>query len=96
MPQFIPGGVTTTCIRETSVLFCYAALWMADQQAPKSRVDPGLCADCIHSRRIESDRKAVFFLCQLAFSDPRFKKYPRLPVRVCEGYERQRGSLRDE
>ena len=44
---------------------------------------PGLCEDCIHARRIESDRGSVFFLCQLALTDSRFKKYPRLPVLSC-------------
>jgi len=48
----------------------------------------GLCADCQHARRIESDRGAVFFLCERALTDPRFQKYPRLPVVTCEGYEK--------
>jgi hypothetical protein len=48
---------------------------------------PGLCQDCIHARRIESDRGSVFVMCQLALSDGRFKKYPRLPVLSCAGYE---------
>jgi hypothetical protein len=50
--------------------------------------DPGLCRDCRHSRRIESDRGSIFWQCQLSFSDKRFPKYPRLPVRQCDGYER--------
>jgi GrpB-like predicted nucleotidyltransferase (UPF0157 family) len=48
----------------------------------------GLCALCVHARRIESDRGSVFILCQLSASDPRFAKYPRLPVLSCAGYER--------
>ena len=48
---------------------------------------PGLCADCTHARRIESDRGSVFYMCQLALTDSRFKKYPRLPVLSCAGYE---------
>ena len=48
----------------------------------------GLCADCQHARRMESDRGAVFFLCERALTDPRFQKYPRLPVLRCEGYEK--------
>ena len=47
----------------------------------------GLCATCAHVRRIESDRGSVFFLCQLALTDERFRKYPRLPVLQCEGYQ---------
>ncbi|HEX3352533.1 MAG TPA: hypothetical protein VHS34_06900 [Terriglobales bacterium] len=51
---------------------------------------PGLCADCVHARRIESDRGSVFYMCQLALTDSRFKKYPRLPVLSCPGYEPSR------
>lgn len=46
----------------------------------------GLCAHCRHSRRIQSDRGSVFFLCKLSESDPSFPKYPRLPVLSCRGY----------
>jgi hypothetical protein len=49
-------------------------------------VDAGLCETCLHSRRIISDRGSVFFLCQLSFSNPQFRKYPRLPVSECPGY----------
>jgi hypothetical protein len=52
----------------------------------QSGPNPGLCQSCLHARRIESDRGSVFFQCKLAFTDPRFAKYPRLPVIVCEGY----------
>ena len=55
---------------------------------PGGAVRPGLCGDCVHARRIESDRGSVFFLCQLSFSDNKFAKYPKLPVLVCTGYER--------
>lgn len=48
--------------------------------------DPGLCGGCQYARRIESDRGSVFYRCQLALTDPRFVKYPRLPVLACEGY----------
>jgi hypothetical protein len=46
----------------------------------------GLCADCIHARLLQSDRGSTFLQCQLAFSDPQFEKYPRLPVLHCIGY----------
>jgi hypothetical protein len=55
----------------------------------KPRVPPGLCGDCRHAQRIESDRGSVFVRCELALSDPRFAKYPRLPVVRCAGYERK-------
>jgi hypothetical protein len=48
----------------------------------------GLCADCEHARRIESSRGSTFFLCSRADVDPRFSKYPQLPVQSCPGYVR--------
>jgi hypothetical protein len=48
----------------------------------------GLCFDCEHSRVIRSDRGSIFYLCRLSATDPRFVKYPRLPVLSCPGYRR--------
>ncbi|MBZ5650172.1 MAG: hypothetical protein LAO18_06780 [Acidobacteriia bacterium] len=62
----------------------------AEKSSPQTR--PGLCQDCSHARRIESDRGSVFVLCRLALTDSRFKKYPRLPVISCAGYERKAAS----
>jgi hypothetical protein len=47
----------------------------------------GLCAHCQWMRLITSDRGSVFYLCGRAAGDPRFAKYPRLPVRECIGYQ---------
>lgn len=47
----------------------------------------GLCAACRHVRVTGNTRGSRFYLCQLSESDPRFAKYPRLPVRVCAGFE---------
>ena len=52
----------------------------------------GLCATCTHVETIRSDRGSIFYRCDLAASDPRFPKYPRLPVLVCSGYVRHSGS----
>ena len=49
----------------------------------------GLCASCKHVRRITSDHGSVFYLCMLSAVDPRFPKYPRLPVFSCSGYEKR-------
>lgn len=49
----------------------------------------GLCATCRHARRIESARGSVFWLCELSRTDPRFPKYPPLPVRACAGYAKK-------
>ena len=46
----------------------------------------GLCLTCRHSRRVPAPR-ATYWLCELAATDPRFEKYPRLPVLSCPGYE---------
>lgn len=49
--------------------------------------DPvGLCRTCVHARVIQSARGSTFYLCRLSETDPRFDKYPRLPVVRCNGY----------
>ncbi|MBI3871851.1 MAG: hypothetical protein HY304_02105 [candidate division Zixibacteria bacterium] len=54
----------------------------------KSNDSPiGLCLSCRHVQRITSDRSSTFYLCTLSFADPRFAKYPSLPVRSCPGFE---------
>lgn len=47
----------------------------------------GLCSDCIHMREVRSDRGATFHRCALSDTDPRFPKYPRLPVLSCSGHQ---------
>ena len=47
----------------------------------------GLCAECAHARSISSRRGSHFILCGRAASQPEFERYPRLPVRVCAGFE---------
>jgi hypothetical protein len=49
--------------------------------------DAGLCATCQHARRIESARGSRFLLCARSIDDPRFAKYPPLPVVQCAGHE---------
>jgi 16S rRNA (uracil1498-N3)-methyltransferase len=51
------------------------------------RLRAGLCADCLYARRVESDRRSVFFMCERSKNDARFAKYPSLPVVRCAGYE---------
>ncbi len=46
----------------------------------------GLCARCVHVRVVENKRGSRFYRCLLADTDPRFVKYPRLPVLNCEGF----------
>ena len=57
-------------------------------------VGPGLCATCAHVETIRSDRGSVFFRCSLSDIDPRFPKYPTLPVVECSGWDSVRNSER--
>ncbi len=48
----------------------------------------GLCAACLHARRVASDRGSVFVMCARSKTDPRFPRYPPLPVLSCAGFDR--------
>jgi hypothetical protein len=63
--------------------------------APPNVVPAGLCETCKYAKRIESDRGSAFLLCQLALTDRRFTKYPRLPVLSCSGYQRRDRAVAD-
>ncbi len=45
----------------------------------------GLCASCAHLQVLRSKR-STFVRCGLADADPRFERYPPLPVQWCRGY----------
>jgi hypothetical protein len=47
----------------------------------------GLCAQCLQARVIRSDRGSKFYLCKVSATDPRFPKYPSLPVWSCPRFE---------
>ena len=50
--------------------------------------EPGLCATCAHCRMVESDKGSRFYLCQLGLDGRSgFRKYPRIPVVRCSGFE---------
>jgi hypothetical protein len=63
-----------------------------DRHAHHGRVQPappplsGLCASCIHARLVRGAR-TTFMRCAHADDDPRFPRYPSLPVLGCDGYE---------
>ncbi|HEU5022678.1 MAG TPA: hypothetical protein VFT60_12335 [Bryobacteraceae bacterium] len=40
---------------------------------------------------MRNDRGSVFLMCLLSKTDPRFPKYPRLPVLSCAGYSTRDG-----
>ncbi len=50
-------------------------------------IDPGLCGTCRWARSATNRRGSVFFRCLRAETDPRFVRYPPLPVQSCMGYE---------
>lgn len=49
-------------------------------------IDPGLCGRCANARIVVSGRGSRFWLCALSGVDPRFPRYPPLPVRRCDGF----------
>jgi hypothetical protein len=49
----------------------------------------GLCSHCRHARVVESSKGSTFLFCELSKTDPRFAKYPRLPVLSCSGDQRR-------
>jgi len=59
---------------------------MNDPREPRQDAPAGLCATCRHAATIVSDRGSRFVRCGLSTTDPRFPRYPTLPVRACDGY----------
>ncbi len=59
----------------------------ANPEGPVTSPPPGLCGACRHSRVIETARGSVFRLCERSTTDPRFPRYPNLPVLDCGGFE---------
>lgn len=47
----------------------------------------GLCPLCVHHRVVANRRGSRFYLCERSKDDPRFPKYPPLPVLRCDGFE---------
>jgi hypothetical protein len=44
----------------------------------------------VHQKLIRNTRGSSFSLCEKSKTDPRFPKYPRLPVVRCAGFEEKR------
>jgi hypothetical protein len=51
------------------------------------RQTAGLCDRCLHQRLVPNTRGSVFSLCERSRSDPRYPRYPSLPVLRCPGFE---------
>lgn len=45
----------------------------------------GLCARCLHLRPLSNGR-SVFVFCRMSEEDPRYPRYPPLPVARCAGF----------
>lgn len=56
-------------------------------QREAARQAPGLCGRCVHAAWIRNDRGSEFLRCGRSDSDPRYVKFPLLPVLICAGYE---------
>lgn len=46
----------------------------------------GLCERCANVKIVETRKGSRFYLCTLSEVDPRFPKYPGIPVLRCIGY----------
>jgi hypothetical protein len=64
---------------------------MNDRRVFQQAETAGLCDTCRHLKVIRNDRGSVFYLCRLSFTDPRFPRYPAIPVVACPGYEPEKG-----
>lgn len=49
----------------------------------------GLCLTCRWARPVSNRRGSTFYRCARAETDPRFVRYPPLPVLSCSGYEKK-------
>jgi hypothetical protein len=58
---------------------------MPDDAHSSSRV--GLCFTCRWKHDVTNRRGSTFYRCLRADTDPRFVRYPPLPVLSCAGYE---------
>jgi hypothetical protein len=51
----------------------------------------GLCDHCRHQAVVRNTRGSVFSRCERSKTDPRYPKYPRVPVLECPGFEPRDG-----
>ena len=51
-----------------------------------SEPDFGLCGGCLFQRLVRTTRGSVFSLCERSREDPRFPRYPKMPVGSCVGF----------
>ena len=58
-----------------------------EEQSGELEREIGLCAECEHRRTQTTRRGSRFYRCARADRDPRFLRYPPIPVSRCPGYE---------
>ena len=51
-------------------------------------MNAGLCETCRHVKKLSNAKGSTFYMCQRAETDPKYTRYPRLPVQKCEGHEK--------
>lgn len=90
-PSLLLRWATTSLRRELLYHSCVAGA----AEDSQDRAYAGLCAGCVHARRIQSARRSFFYLCERSATDPRFPKYPRLPVVACPGHTPKSGESSD-
>jgi hypothetical protein len=62
-------------------------------QAPDGDVRRfGLCGHCSHGQTLDSKTGSRFLFCGRARLDPRYAKYPPMPVFACPGFEARQAS----
>jgi len=76
----LPGAPSLAHGHQDITSFCFDL--MAEHEA-------GLCGTCKWVRILKTRRGSVFYRCLRAETDPRFVKYPPLPVLRCPGYDRR-------
>ncbi len=57
----------------------------SDPEVPRWGTHPGLCVSCANARVVKG-AQSVFWMCALAAFDPRYRRYPALPVLSCAGH----------
>ena len=47
----------------------------------------GLCLRCRHARLVRSRTNQDYYRCERSADDALYPKYPRLPMRSCDGFD---------
>jgi hypothetical protein len=75
------------CRQDAGATFTLQYSFFVDDGIDPADLRAGLCARCSFMKKITSAKGSVFYQCGRSATDPRFPKYPRLPVLRCRGFE---------